>query len=959
MVVLATQCCLNCLFKEKNPIMRKQLIIIIALGLFALGNYPVKAKSLKLDDLFEKDRVIKVDIKVSESNWDKLRLRSRNFFEALQPSRQFEPPASPYEYVEASVTIDGVTYPKVGIRKKGFIGSQDTNRPSLKIKLDYFDKDQEIDGLNNLTFNNNKQDTTLMNQFMCYDLFDQAGSPGSRCGFANIIVNGKNLGIYAHVESVRKHLLKREFGSSKGTLYEGTVVDFYKDWEGSFERKTGKKKKGLESILDVINVMEGGSGTPLFSGNFPGRALVPENGAFDKEWFKPEFDDSQWISGKNGAGFETEQGYEKLIQKSFDFEEQMNGKATSLYLRFPFELKDIESLKETNLALRMKCDDGFVAYINGQEVARFNAPENPSWDSAATDSRADPSNMTFSDFDISKHIDLLHEGENLLAIHGMNNSRASSDFLIVAELAKNDFQFEKELWKHIDEESFYKFWALEGLVSFWDGYSGNRNNFFVYLNPETDKLHFMPWGTDCAFQKYSPLGVDRRSPRSVRTVGIICHRLYQLPAVRKKYAATMKSLLAKYWDEKKLLAETERVESLLDPYLSSEQRRRVRYEPIRQFIRNRRADIEREINGEDMPLWNSTPEPPPVIGGKPNERRGRRGDNERRGRRDEGERGDRAKATSFFDAAKEGDFKLVKEYLDKGVKVNDTDERGGSAIGLAALAGQSKMVGFLIEEGANVNITSGDGGTPLHGAAFLGQAETVGILIKSGAKVNAQNQRNETPLDSCSGWNDETKGFVELISGFLQIEVDTEKVRAGRLKVAALLKENGGKNGAELASAGPEPLWKAAKTGNLTALEANTNDNSALDAHDEKGITPLSWAANAGQAKAAQWLIDKGANVNGKNRDGNTALHGAAFFGNLEVVELLLKHKAKVNARSIKGETPLDTVSAEWGEETKGILQFIAGILELKIDIQKVEANRPKIVALLRKQGGLTSQQLD
>ena len=303
MVVLTLQCCLNYLFKEKNPIMRNQFIILIVLGLFALGNYPVKAKSLKLDDLFEKDRVIKVDIKVSPANWDKLRFRSRNFFEALQPSRQFEPPATPYEYVEATVTIDGVTYPKVGIRKKGFIGSQDTNRPSLKIKLDYFDEDQEIDGLNNLTFNNNKQDTTLMNQFMCYDLFDQAGSPGSRCGFANIIVNGKNLGIYAHVESVRKHLLKREFGSSKGTLYEGTVVDFYKDWEGSFDRKTGKKKKGLESILDVINVMEGGNGTPLFSGDFPGRALVPENGNLDDEWFKPEFDDSQWISGKNGAGF--------------------------------------------------------------------------------------------------------------------------------------------------------------------------------------------------------------------------------------------------------------------------------------------------------------------------------------------------------------------------------------------------------------------------------------------------------------------------------------------------------------------------------------------------------------------------------------------------------------------------------------------------------------------------------
>ena len=92
---------------------------------------------------------------------------------------------------------------------------------------------------------------------------------------------------------------------------------------------------------------------------------------------------------------------------------------------------------------------------------------------------------------------------------------------------------------------------------------------------------------------------------------------------------------------------------------------------------------------------------------------------------------------------------------------------------------------------------------------------------------------------------------------------------------------------------------------------------------------------------------------------GDTPLTLASRHNHHETVELLLKHKAKVNARSTKGETPLDTVSAKWSEETKGILQFIAGILELKIDIQQIEANRPKIIALLRKQGGLTSKQLD
>ena len=84
---------------------------------------------------------------------------------------------TPYEYVPAKVTIDGVTFQKVGLRKKGFIGSQDTTRPSLKIKLDLFEAGQKIDGLKTLTLNNNKQDVTLMNQYLGYRMFDQAQSP--------------------------------------------------------------------------------------------------------------------------------------------------------------------------------------------------------------------------------------------------------------------------------------------------------------------------------------------------------------------------------------------------------------------------------------------------------------------------------------------------------------------------------------------------------------------------------------------------------------------------------------------------------------------------------------------------------------------------------------------------------------------------------------------------------------
>ena len=125
----------------------------------------VDAKAaLHLDDLFQTDRVVKVEIHVGTDDWDTLRRQSREFFVALGPERRLGPVKNPYSYVKADVVIDGVAFDGVGIRKKGFLGSQSSSRPSLKIKLDYTDKKGEIDGLNVLTLNNNSQDKGVVNQ---------------------------------------------------------------------------------------------------------------------------------------------------------------------------------------------------------------------------------------------------------------------------------------------------------------------------------------------------------------------------------------------------------------------------------------------------------------------------------------------------------------------------------------------------------------------------------------------------------------------------------------------------------------------------------------------------------------------------------------------------------------------------------------------------------------------------
>src|SRR5690606_20519884 len=56
-----------------------------------------------------------------------------------------------------------------------------------------------------------------------------------------------------------------------------------------------------------------------------------------------------------------------------------------------------------------------------------------------------------------------------------------------------------EVSQLVELDAFLRFWAIESLISFWDGYTANQNNYFVYENPDTGKLHFLPWGADGAF----------------------------------------------------------------------------------------------------------------------------------------------------------------------------------------------------------------------------------------------------------------------------------------------------------------------------------------------------------------------------------------------------------------------------------------------------------------------------
>ena len=102
------------------------------------------------------------------------------------------------------------------------------------------------------------------------------------------------------------------------------------------------------------------------------------------------------------------------------------------YLRIPFSVSDPNAFQ--SLKLRMRSDDGFVAYLNGQLIASRNAPASPQWNSTATASGSPSQSLIYEDILVANSPGLLASGANVLAIHGLNISSTDTNFFILPEL---------------------------------------------------------------------------------------------------------------------------------------------------------------------------------------------------------------------------------------------------------------------------------------------------------------------------------------------------------------------------------------------------------------------------------------------------------------------------------------------------------------------------------------------
>ncbi len=175
-------------------------------------------------------------------------------------------------------------------------------------------------------------------------------------------------------------------------------------------------------VSDVSYGLRPGSTTNyLASTNTPYRYVVPTNAAYEGAWLWWGFDDSTWSNGVGTLGYDTKGFYTPSIVTSVS--NLMHNQRTSVYVRMPVVVDKPTSIRSLRMLIRI--DDGFVAWLNGTEVARTNALTGvPAWNWAATAERSASQQLRIP---ISRPSKRLVQGTNWFCIQFMNRTAANDD----------------------------------------------------------------------------------------------------------------------------------------------------------------------------------------------------------------------------------------------------------------------------------------------------------------------------------------------------------------------------------------------------------------------------------------------------------------------------------------------------------------------------------------------------
>lgn len=175
--------------------------------------------------------------------------------------------------VPATMTVDGTTYRDVGIRFRGassFMFVSAGFKRSLRVAVNFGERDQHLDGYRILNLNNSVNDPTFLRTFL-YSEIAPRYVPVAKVNFAQVAINGESWGIYINQQQFDAGFIEEWFDGRRGARwkapgspagragleYLGDAIAPYRDL---FEIDTRDDDESWEALIELTRVL---NETPL------------------------------------------------------------------------------------------------------------------------------------------------------------------------------------------------------------------------------------------------------------------------------------------------------------------------------------------------------------------------------------------------------------------------------------------------------------------------------------------------------------------------------------------------------------------------------------------------------------------------------------------------------------------------------------------------------------------------
>jgi hypothetical protein len=176
--------------------------------------------------------------------------------------------------VPATVAVDGVTYPDVGVHFRGmssFMMVPAGSKRSLNLSFDEFDEDQRLLGYRTMNLLNAASDPTFT-RAMLYGEIARSYGPAPKTNYVRVVINGESWGIYVNAQQFNSDFERDWFQTGRGERwtvpgspigqgglrYLGDDVDAYRP---IYDIRTGRNDE--DAWGDFIELTRVLSETPL------------------------------------------------------------------------------------------------------------------------------------------------------------------------------------------------------------------------------------------------------------------------------------------------------------------------------------------------------------------------------------------------------------------------------------------------------------------------------------------------------------------------------------------------------------------------------------------------------------------------------------------------------------------------------------------------------------------------